>query len=177
MPFKSILLVLTSAFGLISCQSKPVVPVASPNLPISAVQKEPATSQDKLVTWGGVILEAKPQQDHTQIIILSKQLTSSTRPVESDRSLGRFIAELPGFQDPAIYAKDRELTVYGKITKTEKKNIGEFEYLYPVVKVVQHHLWPVRVKYNDDDWYSPWYDPWYGPWYRPYPYYPRHYKE
>lgn len=165
------MLVLTAGLGLVGCQAKPLLPVASPNPGVAAIQQDAATHLQKPVTWGGVILSTHPGKTQTDIVVLGKALTSSTRPVLSDTSQGRFIARLRGFQDPAIFKAGRELTIYGLISGTELKKVGDFDYLYPVVDVERQHLWPERIPANyDDDGY----DPWYGPWYYPYPYLHRH---
>src|SRR5690554_301380 len=43
------------------------------------------------VRWGGVILEPRPEEDHTCFEVLSKRLQSSMRPSRSDQSQGRFV--------------------------------------------------------------------------------------
>ena len=166
----SSLLVLTSLF-MLGCQAAPKLPVPKPNPPVTAVQEKPGAYTSQRVTWGGVILATEAKQNGTEIIILAKRLDSVTRPIESDTTLGRFIANLKGFIDPAVYAPGRELSVSGAITGTENRKVGEYDYLYPVVSVDSHHLWRVQIKYDDDDY---WWDPWYGPWYHPYPYYHNH---
>ena len=164
-----------SVLGLVSlvtaCTTQPQLPVPENNPPVVAVQDNVAAYKDKYVTWGGIILETNTQQKQTEMVILSKSLTKSTRPVEQDESLGRFIAQSTQFLDPALYAKNREITVYGKVVREELRKIGEYEYLYPIIAVDSLYLWPPRVDY-DPYWYDPWYYPWYGPWYYPYPYYP-----
>ena len=40
---------------------------------------------------------------------------TSARPLVTDASFGRFVACGPGFYDPAVYAKDRSLTVLGTV--------------------------------------------------------------
>lgn len=164
-----IALLLSLAWLTGACTSKPVLPVPDNNPPVVAVQENVDAYKDKYVTWGGIILDTQPGQNLTEIMILSKRLTSSTRPVEQDQSLGRFIAQSKQFLDPALYAKNREITVHGKITGQEKRKVGDYEYNYPIVDVESLYLWPPR---PEPDPY--WYDPWYGPWYYPYPYYPHH---
>jgi len=168
---KRLSLLLLTGFFILSRQAKPKLPVPQNNPPVAAVQSKPEAYIKKPVTWGGVILSSEAKQSGTEIILLAKRLDSSTRPFETDTALGRFIAQIKGFVDPAVLAKGRELSVNGVITGAEKRKVGEFEYLYPVVIVNSYHLWPVRVKYYDDYYW----DPWYGPWYYPYPYhYYRH---
>lgn len=164
---KLISLVFLTGFFILGCQATPKLPVPENNPPVPAVLDNPDAYLDQRVTWGGVILSSKAKENGTEIILLAKRLEKSTRPVENDVALGRFIAWIKGFVDPAVLAKDRELSVNGVISSKEHRKVGEYDYLYPVVTVDSYHLWPVRVRYQDDYYW----DPWYGPWYYPYPYY------
>ena len=46
----------------------------------------------------------------------------------SEDGSGRFIACKAGFYDPAIFLKNRELTVLGRIDGYESRKIGEYDY-------------------------------------------------
>lgn len=168
-----IIVLLLGSLIILGCQSKPVLPVPENNPPVMAVQNKPKAYEGKQITWGGVIISSAVKENRTEVTILSKRMENNTRPVETDTSLGRFIARFKGFVDPAVLATGRELTITGVIKGTENRKVGEFDYSYPVVDVDQHHLWPVRIKYRDDYY---WWDPWYGPWYYPYPYYHHHHR-
>jgi len=128
------------------------------------------------VRWGGVILDTRPKKDFTCFEILSRQLGASMRPRDTDQAQGRFIACKPGFYDPEVFEKGREVTVTGKVMHMDKRKVGEYEYNYPVVDVQFMTLWPKRVTrvYYDYGFYPYyWYYPYYGPysWRYPYPYY------
>jgi outer membrane lipoprotein len=125
------------------------------------------------VRWGGVILDTKPEKDFTCFEILARELGTSMRPRDTDQAQGRFIACKPGFYDPEVFEKGREVTVTGKIMHMDTRKVGEYEYNYPVVDVQFMTLWPKRVtRVYYDYGYSPyfWYDPFYGPYYWRYPY-------
>ena len=85
-------------------------------------------------------------------------------------ALGRFFARVAGFLDPAVYAADREVTVYGIVEEVVKRNIGEKPYSYPTVRSERLYLWPVRLAVPYGYYPDPyWYDPFYYPYrYRPY---------
>lgn len=121
------------------------------------------------VRWGGSIENTHPRQSDTCLEIVSRPLDESSRPQETDESQGRFIACTPGFLDPAVYAKGRQVTVTGTLQSPEKRKIGEFTYPFPRIAADYVHLWPKREKI---DYRSPYYDPFWGPWpYRYWPYY------
>lgn len=96
------------------------------------------------VRWGGVVLETRPEEDFTCFEVLSRQLNKSMRPVYSDQDGGRFIACKPGFYDPEVFEKGREVTLTGEILYMDTRKVGEYDYRYPVVDIKFMSLWPVR---------------------------------
>ncbi len=126
------------------------------------------------VRWGGVILETRPEGDHTCFEILSKSLESSMRPTNTDTSQGRFVACRPGFYDPEVFKKGREVTITGVIIHIDVRKVGDYDYHFPVVDIDFISLWPERVDrvyYNYYGAYAPYYwnYPYVGMYYR-YPY-------
>jgi outer membrane lipoprotein len=118
------------------------------------------------VRWGGNIIATNPEAHQTCIEILGKQLDDVSRPVEQEESQGRFIACKSGFQDPEVFKAGREITITGRLERLEPRNIGEYEYRYPIVSADVIYLWPERSDYRDRAYpYTPYY------WYRPYPYF------
>jgi len=118
------------------------------------------------IRWGGIILETRPEEDFTCFEILARELETSMRPDNVDQSDGRFIACKPGFYDPEVFKKNREVTVIGKIIHIDARKVGEFDYQFPVVDIEFMSLWPKRrprAYYNQGP-YSPyyWHYPQYG---------------
>lgn len=149
---------------------------------VEEVRTAPQTFLGTTVRWGGHIVAVRNLRDTTLIEIVARRLDQEGRPLEEDRSSGRFLAKVAGFLDPAIYAAGRELTVRGQIEGVIEQPIGEFPYTYPLVRAERVHLWPprpVRVParpyYYDPFWYDPWY-PWGWPYYPYYPYRPLRYR-
>lgn len=126
------------------------------------------------VRWGGVILETRPEDDHTCFEILSKRLTSSMRPSTEDQTEGRFVACRPGFYDPEVFEKGREVTTTGEIIHIDVRKVGEFDYQFPVVDIDFISLWPKPIEVSPYNYYGPyqayyWRYPYMGYYYR-YPY-------
>lgn len=145
-------------------------PSGSPAL--SEIRAEPETFVDNRVRLGGTIASVTNLPDNTRLEIVSRSLQDNGRPVDSDQSDGRFIAQAEQFLDPAIYESGREVTVTGTLTGQEIGKIGEHHYTYPVVAADTVYLWeplPERVYNYDPFLYSPYYDPWY-PFWHPYSY-------
>jgi outer membrane lipoprotein len=123
------------------------------------------------VRWGGVIVGTENTQDASRLTIVAFPLSDDGEPRVSDQSAGRFIAIVDDFLEPHVYSSDREITVTGRVLKTETQDVGKFAYEYPVIQVESYYLWPVKTDpvYVD---YPPYW--WYDPWYPYYPYFPHH---
>jgi outer membrane lipoprotein len=170
---KNLLLGLLSAMLVAGCASHipNEIRQAPQNNPIVAeVRTGPDRFVGSEVRWGGVIASVENLQTQTRLEIVARDLTNSGRPQNNDYSPGRFLADVAGFLDPAVYAVDREITVFGVVFGSKDKPIGQYPYRYPVISVKQHLLWeplPKRDVYRYPSyWYDPWYDSWYDPWYR-----------
>lgn len=129
----------------------------------------------QMVVLGGEIVETRHREKKmSEIEVVQKNLDSRDRPEKTDRSGGRFLVQCSYFLDPAVYEKDREITVAGKVIGQRRQKLDEADYSYLVVGCDYLHLWPERppVAYYP---YYPYYP--YPYWYRwpyycyPYPYF------
>lgn len=170
------LVAILTLLALGGCASVPETIRRAPpgDVPPDEVRAAPQQYLGVTVRWGGSIVKVHNRQTETLIEIVARRLDSQGRPRAEDRSLGRFLAKVAGFLDPAIYAAGREVTVRGQFEGMVEQPIGEFRYLYPIVRAEHVQLWPPRREPDYPYYYDPfWYDPWY-PWgwpYHPYPYY------
>ncbi len=138
--------------------------------PPGVVREAPEDYVGQRVRWGGTIAEIDNAVDHTLVYVVARELHDSGRPTRNDASTGRFVAVLEGFHDPVILAPGRELTAVGELQEATRATVGEFDYLYPVVRAELHRLWPRREpRHYHHHHYHPYYyhDPWY-----PYHYFP-----
>jgi len=102
------------------------------------------TGAGRSVQWGGSIIETTNLQDSTRIEVVAYPLDSDGRPQTDRPVLGRFLLEQSGFLEPANYAKDRLVTVVGRLTGTQAGRVGEADYDYPLIEAQQLYLWPVE---------------------------------
>ena len=138
---------------------------------VSEVQQEPERFVGTTVRWGGTIIKVENRPDTTLIEVLARPLSSKGRPDADAGGEGRFVARFEGFLDPEEYARDRLLTVTGKIAGIRERPVGEYRYRYPLVIPDSFYLWPVEQPASYYPYYpGPFYDPWYPFGYR-YPYY------
>ncbi|MFW5926900.1 MAG: Slp family lipoprotein [Wenzhouxiangella sp.] len=123
------------------------------------------------VRWGGSIVDTRPGAEETCIEVLARELGRGLRPLETDRTHGRFLACRDGFRDPEVFASGRELTVVGRLNGFVTGTIGEFEYEYPRVDAEAIYLWSPRAEsiyYHPDPWWhTGWWPYYYHPHYRP----------
>jgi len=148
--------------------SQEVMQEVTRDIAFNDVVKAPDAFKDVSVIWGGVIVETVARADDTLVIVRQTDLDFQKRPINPDTSAGRFIIRYQGFLDPAIYTKNREVTVVGKIAGIEEHPVGDYRYPHPLIDTKDLRLWEKRIEYPY--YYDPWY-PW-GPYpWRPYPWY------
>ncbi|HRY19471.1 MAG TPA: Slp family lipoprotein [Candidatus Competibacteraceae bacterium] len=132
--------------------------------PLAVVRAQPDAFLQMPVRWGGVIARVDNRHEGTELEIVEQPLDRRGWPVADDDSAGRFLAQIPGFLDPAIYAVGRPVTVVGLLTGTTPGQVGDYRTTFPVVTVDHHRLWPERrtpevIYVPDPYWYGPVY-PW-----------------
>jgi outer membrane lipoprotein len=140
---------------------------------VSPARVEPAVF-GSAVRWGGTIIDARNEENDTCFEVLSRSLDKYLRPELTDQTAGRFIACKPGFYDPEVFARGREVTLTGRIRNIEVREIDDFSYRYPVLDVDELILWEVReqvlvIDHPYDPFFYPYY--WGGPYGGYYPYY------
>lgn len=148
---------------------------------IPMVQANPEAYTDKKVIWGGVIISSKNLKKTTRIEVLQTPLDIRDRVKSRTQSSGRFLIEARGYLDVAIYKQDKEITVAGIIKGTRLQEIGEADYIYPLLEPLQIRIFD-PLEETPYEPLSPWrhyppyyYDPfYYDPFYYDpfYPYYP-----
>ena len=113
------------------------------------VVTESSTLKNVQVLWGGVIISSLNLQDATQFEILAYPLTSEQRPDINKPPVGRFLAIQEGYLETQDYAQGRLMTVRGMLQDERSKRAGESDYIYPVLKIEQLHLWKKQLQRNE----------------------------
>jgi outer membrane lipoprotein len=136
---------------------------------LEQVRYHPERHLNAPVRWGGEVISVENRPQETWVEFLAYPLGNEGRPRYHRSSEGRFLGRFAGFLDPAVIKPGRGMTVSGTAEGVVTRNVGEYPYRFPLVKVQVYHLWPPRQTYpRYDPWYDPFYDPFYNPWY---PYY------
>ena len=136
-----IIFIITSM--LIACATVPEFDTTNIDLKLTPKQviKNPVTARDKIVIWGGTILDTRNLKNETQIEVLAYPLNASHKPLTDQKPLGRFIILHSGYLEPKTYTQGKQLSVRATISGTRSGKIGETEYTYALVKAQKLHLW------------------------------------
>jgi outer membrane lipoprotein len=122
-----------------------------------------AVDTPQRVRWGGRVIDVLPGPGQTCLEVLGMPLDAAARPRDLDADIGRFRACKSGFLDPAVFISGREVTVTGDVESTVERQIGEYHYRMPQIRVDTLLLWPERpdigqVRIHADPFYGfyPW---------------------
>ncbi len=132
---------------------------ATLNLGLEEVRRNPGFYKGKVVIWSGKILSGENKSDGTWLEILEMPADRQGKPSDTTRSGGRFLAKDPRFVDTALYAPNRLVTVAGTVTGSEERSVGAVPYVYPVVTVLEMHLWAEEPVVVRDPYYYDRYPP------------------
>lgn len=105
------------------------------------------------IILGGYVVEVENNEKTTLITVLQAPLDVIDSPVSRDKSQGRFIVSVDGFLDPAVYEKDRSVTVAGIVEPPIYRNIGTKQVKYINVKSREIFLHPKKTPVYDDPFY------------------------
>ncbi len=134
---------------------------------IAHVQEDLDAYKGLTVIWGGIVLHTMNEANGTDLMILRTPLDATGFPHGRPEAEGRFIARSGQFLDPEVFRRGRRVTLAGEITGIEPRPLGNMTYDYPVLTILQVHLWPPYIVYRPYPGYRWNYDGWYGPEYWP----------
>ncbi len=112
-----------------------------PYLPFQALLQDPDAYKGKIVMCGGEIIQTRAETNEAWVEILQKPLDWQHKPQQGDVSYGRFLVHFSSFQDPAIYAPGRQITVIGEVKGRVVQKIKELDYSYPLIESREFQLW------------------------------------
>ncbi|MBP1711981.1 MAG: outer membrane protein slp precursor [Deltaproteobacteria bacterium] len=114
------------------------------NISFQVLLQDPEQYRDRVVMFGGEIIQTRTEANETWVEVLQKPLDWQNRPQDADVSYGRFFVQFSGFLDPAIYAPGRKITVIGEVQGKRVERIKDLDYSYPVVSSRESHLWQLQ---------------------------------
>jgi len=145
-------LAIIAIFSLIGCTSvisENTLKSVDKTVSYENVMANPDGHRDKVLLFGGTVLETIPMGEKTVIMILQHPLTSNDKPDIAAPSKGRCLVEVDGFIDPAVYGPGRQVTLVGVVIGKETRKLGQINYTYPVIKGTELYLWPLQEVSNE----------------------------
>ncbi|MES9943599.1 MAG: Slp family lipoprotein [Candidatus Thiodiazotropha sp.] len=136
--------ILILAALLQACSSQPVIPVADRTVTPQQASSSQPNPDAPLLQWGGVIIETRNLRDTTEIQILAYPLDEDGRPDTQANSIGRFIAQQPGYLELVEYGIGRQVTATGKFSAIRQGLVADSGYPFPILRCDEIMLWPER---------------------------------
>lgn len=121
--------------------SDEVLKTVNRDIKFNEVAADPAKYTGKSVVFAGTILNVENMENVTEMEVVQEGMNSQLKPVDREKSAGRFLARFNRFMDPAIFAAGKRITIAGTITGTETRPLGKGTYRYPVIEPKEHYLW------------------------------------
>jgi outer membrane lipoprotein len=112
------------------------------NIAAVDVQQSPERFSDAEVVWGGRIVNVENREDATEVEVISYPLDRDQAPLTDAPTQGRFLLVLPGYVEAYDYPVGRHLSVHGQLAGTRVAHVQDHEYVYPLVRARQVHIWP-----------------------------------
>ena len=138
------LLAIVIAFAAVSCAanlSREARSQVTYEGDFISLRQHPDLYMGEVVMLGGKIIQNQASEAITELVVLQLALTAANRPAGEDRSDGRFIVHSEQFLDPALYPPGTPITVIGRITGSEKRAIGQMDYTYPLIELIEIKKW------------------------------------
>ena len=133
---------LAAATLLAACASTPPLPVVAGSPPPLAIAADVDAYLERGATWGGMIVETRNYERHSEIEVLAFPLDRRLQPDPRAADLGRFVLLRAGFLDPQVYAPGRFLTATGRISGDRRGQLRTAPYVWPELDADALHLWP-----------------------------------
>ena len=141
---------------LAACAPAPIFKASSnvTNVPPDTVAQAPERYIGRAVIWGGQVVAVQNLPDSTEIQILGYPLDASQRPLPNSPAGGRFIAIMRGYVEPLSYPAGALVTLTGRVEGVRSGNVGDANYVFPLVKVDAAHVWTAEELRSDKPHFS-----------------------
>jgi outer membrane lipoprotein len=136
---------LTAVFGCAPGISREARTQVTYDGPFEELQRQPQKFDGEIVMLGGKIIRTDVDGDATELVVLQMDLDRAGRPMDTDRSAGRFVVRTPQFLDPELYPEGLQITVVGQKVQSEERLIGNMPYRYPIIEPIEITKWPRQV--------------------------------
>ena len=109
------------------------------------VRADPEGTSGTVVIWGGRIINVANDTNGSSIYIVGLPVSRNGSPArDGGTSPGRFIAASPNFLDPEMFPPGARITIAGQLDGVSTEQLGDMNYTYPVLDIIETHIWPER---------------------------------
>lgn len=141
--FVLVVAALTCVAGCTPPISRPSLNLVDPSVSFADLRQNPDRYRGRTLLLGGAIAAVRALPGGgSELEMVQFPTDRRGRITATNTSGGRFIARDGVFRDPAIYRPGRLMTLVGKVEGVQKGHLGGIDYSYPVLTVVEFHLWP-----------------------------------
>jgi len=144
--FYPFLILLCFVLGCAPVISTELKAGADTSITFREVQKNPGAYKDKIVLWGGEIIQILPQENGTTLIeVLEWPLGWWDKPRKTVDFHGKFLVLGKEPLDTSIYKRGNRITIageiQGEIEGSKIRELTDSTYRYPVVLGKEMHVW------------------------------------
>ena len=180
------------SLGLLTACSHPISEESrahiDPTITFADVSENPTAFIDRHILLGGVVISHESRDNGSLLELMEWHLNRWGEPTYLDDSARRLLVKSATPLDPTYYEPGVLVTLAGVIQGGEVRPLGEHEYTYPMLDLLEIHLWKSPFRYGvhhydpahphyvgseDDDYKRHPYDPDYSG----YPYTPYWYRD
>ena len=136
------LLIFSSACA--SVLSEAVLEQPDSDFPVGELYNDPEKYRGKSIVVGGTIINVVNEKSRSVIELLQRPLGSRLEPGRGDETQGRVLLVTDKTLDDQIFYRGRKLTAAAEISGKETRPLDEVTYTYPVLKIIEYHLWPIE---------------------------------
>jgi len=133
-----LLIVINGCTPIFSEQTKKMI---NTDASFKSVKAAPENYIGKTIMLGGRIAKVTNSVDGSYLEIVQFDLTSSSFPVDTFLSYGRFLAISDSFLDPMIFSRGALITLVGEIKGKRNQWLENMDYTYPLLALRDWHLW------------------------------------
>jgi outer membrane lipoprotein len=144
---RSVWMAAAAGLALVACGceypiSRALRQAAAGGPSFTTVAANPDAYRGRIVIWGGVILQAAPVAQGSELSVLQTPLDSWEEPLDARFSQGRFFVKSPRFLDPTLYQQGKRVTVAGTVGGKQTEPLAQGAYAWPVIDALELYLWP-----------------------------------
>ena len=144
--FYPFLILLCFVLGCAPVISTELKAGADTSLSFKEVQENPEAYKEKIVLWGGEIIQVLPQENGTTLIeVLDWPLGLWDKPRKTVEFLGKFLVLAKDPLDTSTYKRGNRITlageIQGEIPGSKIEELTDSTYRYPVLLSKEMHVW------------------------------------